>query len=104
MAISQIAREEEIPILVVLLPIWRELNGNYEFSEIHDLLDKAIADEGLYSINMAPGAENVYEEALEYLINPRVDPKDYDHPNYKGHRRIADMIYEKLVQEKLLPQ
>jgi len=98
--ISQISQERETPILIVLLPVWNKLNDDYEFRSIHALLGQTVREVGLYSLDLAPGESVWYEDAMEYRINPR----DADHPNAKGHGKIATTIYDKLVAEKLLPE
>lgn len=98
--ISQISKEREVPIIIVLLPVWYRLNDDYEFKSIHEELDRTIHDAGLYSLNLAPSESVWYEDAMGYRINPR----DADHPNAKGHGKIADAIYDKLVADKLLPE
>jgi len=98
--ISQISKEKETPVMIVLLPVWNELNDDYEFKSIHEELDRTIRDVGLYSLNLAPSESVWYEDAMGY----RISPKDTDHPNVKGHAKIANAIYDKLTAEKLLPE
>ena len=98
--ISQISKVRDIPIVIVLLPVWNKLNDDYEFKSIHERLDRTVHEGGLYSLNLAPSGSVQYDNAMGYRINPR----DIDHPNAKGHGKIADAIYNKLVAEKLLPE
>lgn len=93
---AQVSKDTQTPLLVVLLPIWEDLN-NYPFKGIHALLGRTMQAKGLYVLDMLSEVENL--NGLEYTI----DSKDPHHPNADGHERIAEAIYAKLIKEGLLP-
>ncbi len=90
--ILEISKEHDISILVILLPNWVNLNENYDFKDIHKLLNKTFIGYGLNVVDIFPEVKGLNGE--EY----RIDEKDYAHPNYKGHEIIAETIYENLKQ------
>lgn len=93
---ANISKEENIPILFIILPVWEDLNENYKFKKEHYLLNKTIIEAGLYSLDLFPVVE--YLDAEGY----KVVKKDNTHPNAEGHKLIADAIYEYLINNRLI--
>lgn len=94
--ISKISSLENISILVVLLPNWANLNENYDFIEEHKLLNKTILELNMDSLDMFPIIKGLNSE--DYLNTP----DDFAHPNFKGHKLIADAIYNRLIEKNFL--
>jgi len=86
----------EVPIVVVLLPNWEDLDENYPYKNEHAFLVETINNSGLYYIDMFPIVEGLNPE--EYRINKAV------HPNARGNSLIGDTIYFYLKEQKLLPE
>lgn len=85
--ISEISKEKNIPVLFVLLPNWDNLNDNYEFKEVDELMNKTVSENGLLCLDIFPEVKGL--NAGEYRV-------DYVHPNGKGQEIIAYAIYKYL--------
>jgi len=90
---SAISKSEKIPILVVILPNWKNLNESYDFKEEHKLISNTVDEAGLDFLDIYPKIYGLDE--VDYLI----DPEDAAHPNYKGHELLGYLIYMKIVKE-----
>jgi lysophospholipase L1-like esterase len=88
------SKDNNVQILVVILPNWHNLNDEYEFIKIHQQLNKTITDAGLLSLDMFQELNGMNAELLRI---------EHVHPNIVGHKLIADSIYKKLEEENILP-
>jgi len=95
---SKISEEKGIPILVVLLPDWENLDDTYLYKDETKLLNTTIIESGLFSLDIFPEIKGLNSE--EYKINQ----EDLAHPNYKGHKLIAEIIAKKLDDSILMLQ
>jgi lysophospholipase L1-like esterase len=93
---ATISKDNNIPILVVILPNWHNLNDDYDFIGIHSLLNKTITQAGLHSIDM-------YTELKALNINAEDFRIEHVHPNAKGHKLIAESIDKYIQENYLLP-
>ncbi|MEK7186970.1 MAG: SGNH/GDSL hydrolase family protein [Patescibacteria group bacterium] len=96
---GKISKENNIPIIVATLPEFKNLNEKYEYGYIHDMVAERAKKAGLSVISMHPPLVIYEEGAVMY----RAISGDIDHPNEKGHAKIADMIYNELIRQDLLP-
>jgi lysophospholipase L1-like esterase len=87
---NEISKEESISILVVLLPDWQNLDDTYIYKNETELLNITIVESGLFSLDVFPKIKGLNPE--DYKITP----EDVCHPNYKGHKLIAQIIAERL--------
>ena len=90
--IKEISQKRDIPVLVVILPNWVNLNDSYDFLDEHLLLNKTLNNIGLDFLDMFPLIKGLNSE--DYLVTP----DDFAHPNYAGQRLISDAIYDRLIE------
>lgn len=98
-AIGNISRKEQIPIIIATLPEFKDLNEKYEYGYIHEKVGARAEQAGLKVIKMHPPVISYEENFLNY----RAFPDDMDHPNAKGHAKLAEIIYNNLIDNGLLP-
>lgn len=93
--LSDLSKKYNFKVLFVMLPYLYELD-NYPYLSLNKkVLD--IADEnGFYTLDTTSYFKGYKDNSLW------VDPTD-KHPNSKGHEIIANAIYEKLINESLIP-
>lgn len=92
---KEISESEEIPILVVIFPIWENLDDSYSFKKEHHLLNTTINNFGLYSLDLLPEIYGLNGE--EYLL----DDTDAIEVNYEGYKIVAEAIRKKLANEEI---
>ena len=94
---KEVSATNGIPLLVVILPMWQDLDERYPYREIHELLVRTLGDFMVPALDLLPIVRGLDGEKY------RIESTDIDHPNAEGHRIIAQAIYDKLVRERLFP-
>jgi len=89
--IHRITRERGIGLLVVIFPFFHELDGDYAFQPIHDIVRGHLESEEIPVVDL--------RDAYRGFSGPElwVHPTD-QHPNEIGHRIAADAIVGWLVE------
>jgi len=85
--ISAISKDNNIPVVTLILPNWYNLNESYEFKEIHNLLNMTLSENNLHPIDTYPELSGI--NAGDYSI-------EHVHPNAEGHKLLAQILYKKL--------
>ncbi len=96
---GEISKREGIPIVVAPIPILKDLNSEYQYADAHDIVAGLARRAGLYVIKMNPPEVRYEDDALSY----RANSEDVDHPNTKGNAKWAEIIYNGLAEQNLLP-
>ena len=82
--------ERDIPLLLVVFPFFWELNGDYPFASIHDVVGQYATDHGLPLLDL--------REAYSQFRGPELWVHATDqHPNEVGHRIAADAVHAYLL-------
>ena len=97
---GKISKEQGLPMVLILLPIFENFDQNYQYKEAHETLERAGIKAGLKVIDLSPLSVDYDKSAVSY----RNQPNDPDHPNLAGHEKLSEVIYNGLLKEKLLPK
>ena len=83
--ITKDCREHDIPLLVVIFPFFIELDGDYPFQPIHDIVSAFCRSEGIHVLDL--------RDVFRGYNGPElwVHPTD-QHPNEIAHAIAADAI------------
>lgn len=92
LGIRDVCKENDIPILVVILPFFINLNGDYPFQLIHDQVTSTCEEENIPVLDL--------RETFRPFRGPElwVHPTD-QHPNEKAHELAAEAIAQKIQDE-----
>jgi lysophospholipase L1-like esterase len=85
-SLARTTREENVPLVVAMLPELREINAEYPFKAQHEQVERVLASEGVPFIELIDGLKNHGPE--ESLF---VTPKD-SHPNRKANSLVAAQL------------
>ena len=94
--IAQIARADGAETLLVITPLFFELEG-YAFADIHARVAEAGRRRGFRVLDLAKHLGDVEPRLL------RLDPRDVTHPSALGHERIAAAIASHIRDRKAAP-
>ena len=83
--LQALAREKSIPVGFVIFPVLIQLNEDYPFRRICDLLEKFATEHGFPVHNLLPAFMG--EDATNLWVS-----SNNQHPNERGHRIAADSM------------
>lgn len=96
--LRNLARRRGIPFLVVVFPIFdSQLDSEYRYHDLHDLMARTTAELGIESLDLRPAYQGV--DATRLAVTPFTDP----HPSELAQRIAADAILEELLRREWLP-
>jgi hypothetical protein len=81
------ARERDIPVLLVIFPVTRKSWAEHPYADLHQQVLNVAEEKGLYTIDLFNYFSQHPPEDL------RVTPKD-NHPSAFGHELAARVIYQ----------
>jgi hypothetical protein len=93
--IERLCREAQVPLVVVIFPFYVQLDGDYPFQPIHDLVTAHCEALGVAVLDLRSAYAAF--EGPELWVHP-VD----QHPNEQGHEIAAIRIAEYLVAQRAL--
>ena len=97
-AFKRIARQREIPLLVVIFPIFdSQLDHRYRYSDSHKAILDRLEALNINAIDLLPYYQGL--DARRLAVSPFTDP----HPNELAHRIAADVILKHLKKKRLIP-
>ena len=88
-------RARNIPVVVTCIPELHQLRGAYPFADIHASLRRFVEDHKVEFVDLYPAFAGHDEPSLW------VSAEDA-HPNAKGHRLIADALYQAFMEKGIL--
>ena len=92
------ARELDIPILLVLFPIFdSQLDDEYAYRDLHELLASTARTLQIPHLDLLPSYEGI--DGRELAAVPFTDA----HPSPLAHRIAAQAILERLVEDEMIP-
>jgi lysophospholipase L1-like esterase len=96
--IGDISQSQKIPVLFLIHPIFEEHKNfsQYSLAPLHDKLTQLAVKDGLIPIDLLAAYKHYNPDDLKQ------NAEDPWHPNEKGHKIIADFIYQKLVKTRSL--
>ena len=87
--IRELCRKQDVPLLVVMFPFFHQLNGDYPFQPIHDLVRSYCESAGVPLIDLRESFRGY--DGPELWVHPS-DP----HPNEIAHQVAAQAVFERL--------
>ncbi len=84
------AKARNIPIILAIYPFLWQLNDQYPFQDMHDLVAKTAAEDGFQVVDLLPYFKGLDASTL------RISPQD-GHPNASANAVAADAIYKALL-------
>lgn len=95
---EELADQLGIPFLLVVFPVFdSQIDENYPYHEIHDLVAETAAGLGIRVLDLREVYRGV--DARRLAITPFTDA----HPDELAHRLAADALLDYLVEEELVP-
>ncbi len=84
--------ENNIKVLIVVFPLFTNLNENYPYKNIHEKVILEASEDGYYTLDLFPYFKGMDANSL------RVSPMYDTHPNKQAHNIIANAIYLKFEE------
>lgn len=81
-AIKDLCDQNNVRFLLVLFPIFVDLNDNYPFNNLHDQINRFAKENHIDAIDLLPAFKD--KKAEDYQVHPL----DH-HPNHKAHKIVA---------------
>ena len=94
-ALSEMAGQEDRPVMLIMFPVLSNLDDGYPFRNIHRIVAQAADSLGILSCDLFPCFEGYNARKLW------IHPLDR-HPNVEGHRIIAEGIYQEFLNRGII--
>lgn len=91
----KLAQDHNIPVLVVIFPWLNYFDENHPFQHIYNELISVCNQNNVKSLNIFDKLKGTNPQDIWLSFEER-------RPNEQGHKIVANAIYEKLIEEKLL--
>jgi len=93
--ISELTRERNIPLLVVIFPSLYQLNDNYPFFKAHSMVKKLSEEKGVEALDLF----NCYKGISDKSLWVKTSMPANTHPNAKAHQMAAIEIFRKIEKD-----
>jgi len=96
-AFAKAAEERQIPLLMVIFPIFdSKLGSDYPYADLHELVAKTAGEAGFEVLDLLPHYQGI--DPVRLAVEPFTDR----HPSELAHRVAAERIRDLIVDEHLL--
>jgi len=99
--IGDVSKKEHIPIIFLSHPVIQKDKSYQEYSltTLHEKLGHLATNAGLIVLDILDAYKNVHSDEITQLVEGGYDPW---HPNAKGHKIVADYIFNKMRESEYI--
>ena len=101
--IGNVSKKEHIPIIFLIHPVIQKDTSYQEYSltTLHKKLSHLATNAGLTVLDILDAYKTFHSDDITQLVEGGYDPW---HPNAKGHRIIAEYIFNKMRESEYIPK
>ena len=92
--ISELTKQKSIPFLVVIFPVFYQLNSNYPFLKAHSMIKNLCDREETKALDLF----NSYKGIVDKLLWVKNTMPINTHPNAKAHQIAALAIFREITR------